>query len=134
MKKTHLIALVAVALAAVVIMSTAGDASVYASFGEAKALAEKGNNKKIHVVGQLAKNNEGEIVGVNPSPDQLSVYFLMVDENNFTQKVYYNEPMPSDLMRSEQVVVIGSYQENLFIADKILLKCPSKYEEHEIKA
>jgi cytochrome c-type biogenesis protein CcmE len=31
------------------------------------------------------------------------------------------------------VVVIGSFHENLFVADKILLKCPSKYQEEEIK-
>jgi cytochrome c-type biogenesis protein CcmE len=41
--------------------------------------------------------------------------------------------MPPDLQRSEQVVVIGSFREDVFVADKILLKCPSKYEEEEIK-
>jgi cytochrome c-type biogenesis protein CcmE len=134
MKKTHILGLVVIALAAVIIVSTAGDASVYVTFDEAKSLAENGNDKKIHVVGQLVKDHSGEVIGVLPSPDKLSVRFLMIDENKKRQEVYYNEPMPSDLLRSEQVVVIGSYREELFVADKILLKCPSKYEEQEIKA
>jgi len=30
-------------------------------------------------------------------------------------------------------VVVGSYRKDVFVADKILLKCPSKYQEEEIK-
>ena len=58
---------------------------------------------------------------------------MMIDNENIEQKIYFNEPMPPDLYRSEQVVVIGSFKEDVFVADKILLKCPSKYQEEEIK-
>jgi cytochrome c-type biogenesis protein CcmE len=133
MKRSHIIGLVIIAAAVGVILSTAGDASSYVSFEEAREMKLAGNAKKIHVVGQLKKNPAGHVVGVRPSSDMLSVSFVMVDQNGFEQAVYYNEPMPSDLMRSEQVVVIGSYKEDMFVADKILLKCPSKYEE-EIKS
>jgi cytochrome c-type biogenesis protein CcmE len=30
-------------------------------------------------------------------------------------------------------VIIGSIQDKRFVADKILMKCPSKYQENEIK-
>ena len=63
----------------------------------------------------------------------LSFSFIMVDQNNLEQEVIYNQPMPMDFLRSEQVVVVGSYKKNKFIADKILMKCPSKYQENEIK-
>ena len=96
-------------------------------------MAGEGNNKKIHVVGQLKKDGDGNITGLQTSDDMLSVSFLMIDNDSTEQKVYYNEPMPLDLQRSEKVVVIGSYRENIFVADKILLKCPSKYQEEEIK-
>ena len=56
----------------------------------------------------------------------------MVDNNNETQKVYYNEPMPPDFIKSEKVVVVGSFKNGVFQAKKILLKCPSKYEEKTI--
>ena len=39
MKKTHIIGIVIIALAIGIIMATAGDASVYVSFKEAKELA-----------------------------------------------------------------------------------------------
>jgi cytochrome c-type biogenesis protein CcmE len=41
--------------------------------------------------------------------------------------------MPPDFLLSEQIVVIGSYNEESFIANEILLKCPSKYTENNIK-
>jgi len=133
MKKSHIFGIIIIAIAVMIIIITAGDASTYVTFTEARKMATEGNNKKIHVVGQLKKDDGGNIIGLQTSEDMLSVSFLMIDNENTEQKVYYNEPMPSDLKRSEQVVVIGSYRENIFVADKILLKCPSKYQEEEIK-
>lgn len=133
MKKSHIIGIVVIAIAVFVIISTAGDASTYVTFDEAKALFESGSEKKVHVVGQLKKDESGEVFGVSPSEDKLTVTFLMVDNNQKTNKVFYNKPMPPDLKQSEQVVVIGSYKEDIFYANQILLKCPSKYEEESLQ-
>ena len=57
----------------------------------------------------------------------------MIDENGTIENVFYGEPMPPDFILSDQIVVIGSYNENNFIAKEILLKCPSKYTEDKIK-
>ena len=132
MKKSSIIGIVVIAVAIGIIISTQSSASSYVSFGEAQEMAESGSSKKIHVVGELKKNPQGQVVGVNPSDDKLSVSFVMLDDNNVEQTVFYNEPMPSDFLRSEKVVVIGSYRNDRFVADKILLKCPSKYEETAI--
>ena len=133
MKKSHILALLVIAVAVSIIVSTAGDASSYVSFSEAQEMAEAGKNQKIHVVGQLKKDHSGEIIGIEPSQDLLSFSFIMIDDDGIEQKVYYREPMPADFKRSEQVVVIGSYrQSDLFVADKILMKCPSKYQEEFI--
>jgi cytochrome c-type biogenesis protein CcmE len=134
MKKSYLIAIVVIAAAIAIIVSTAGDASTYVSFDEAFQLASNGNSKSIHVVGELKKDGAGEIIGLEPGEDKVSFSFLMVDDNGKEQKVFYNEPMPPDFTRSEKVVVIGHYQKDLFIADKILLKCPSKYQEEKLNA
>ena len=133
MKKSHIIGIVVIAIAVFVIISTAGDASTYVNFDEARALFESGNNKKVHVVGQLKKNTDGEIMGIERGEDKLTVTFLMVDNNQNTNKVFYNKPMPPDLKESEQVVVIGQYKEDVFYANQILLKCPSKYEEESLQ-
>jgi len=132
MKKIHIVGIVVIALAIFIIVSTAGDASSYVTFKEAQAYADNGSDKRVHVVGTLKKNEDGEIVGIEPAADQLSFSFMMVDNNQDIQQVYHNEPMPPDFRRSEQVVVIGSYHDDLFVADQILLKCPSKYQEEEI--
>ncbi|MEP2773899.1 MAG: cytochrome c maturation protein CcmE [Fulvivirga sp.] len=134
MKKSHIIGIIIIGIAIAVIISTAGDASTYVTFDEAQEMASSGNSSSIHVVGELKKTRSGEIVGIQPSVDKLSFSFVMVDENQNEQTVFYNEPMPPDFQRSEKVVVIGSYQEDTFIADKILMKCPSKYQENTVKA
>jgi len=133
MKKSHILGIVIIAVAIAIIISTAGDASSYVTFNEAYSMAEKGNDNLIHVVGTLKKDEQGEVIGINPSENKLSFSFIMVDNDLKEQEVFYKEPMPADFFRSEQVVVIGSYHEDLFLADQILLKCPSKYEETEVK-
>lgn len=129
MKKKYIIAIVVIAVAITMIISMAGDASTYVSFGEAKELSEKGFKKSIHVVGELPKTASGEVVGIQESPDKLSFKFEMIDEKGMKQQVLFAEPIPTDFTRSEQVVIVGAYQGDKFIAEKILLKCPSKYQE-----
>ncbi len=132
MKKSHIIGILAIAVAIFIIISTTGDASSYKNFSEAKEMAENGNTSKIHVVGKL-KKVDNQVIGIQESPDKLSFTFTMLDENQLEQRVFYPEPMPTDFLRSEQVVVIGSYRDETFVANKILMKCPSKYKEEEIK-
>ena len=133
MKKSHIIGIVAIAMAMGIILTTAGDASSYVTFEEAKRRGSNGDRSKIHVVGKLKKTESDEDTDIIPSADQLSFTFVMLDENEAEQKVFYPNPIPQDFDRSEQVVVVGFYQKDLFVADKILLKCPSKYQGEEIK-
>ena len=132
MKKSHILVLVVIAAAIAIIVSTAGDASTYVTFDEAQAMWTSGNKKEIHVVGELKKDQSGHIIGIEEGEDKVSFSFVMVDDNGREQKVTYNQPMPADFTRSEKVVVIGSYHDNNFMATKILLKCPSKYQEQNI--
>jgi len=134
MKKSHIFGILVIAIAVMIILSTAGDASTYVTFKQAKDMATDGNNNKIHVVGELTKDPSGKVVGLQNSDDLLSFSFEMKDAENKVQKVYYSEPMPHDFLRSEKIVVVGSYHDDIFIADKILLKCPSKYQETDIKS
>ena len=129
MKTKYIATIVIIAVAITIIISMAGDASSYVTFSEAKELSEKGSTKSIHVVGELPKTASGEVVGIHESPDKLSFKFQMLDENGFRQQVLYANPIPTDFTKSEQVVIVGSYNGENFIAEKILLKCPSKYQE-----
>ena len=132
MKLSHIIAIVVIAAAIAIIIFTAGDASTYVNFDQAYQMASTGNDSQIHVVGQLKKDENGHVVGLENSEDKLSFSFILVDDNKKEQKIIYNEPMPPDFLRSEKVVVIGGYKNNYFIAKKILLKCPSKYQDQKL--
>lgn len=135
MKKGHLIGLGIIAIAIVIIMTSIGDASSYENFNAAWEMKEDGEDKSIHVVGQLKKDATGQVTGLEVREDKTSFTFLLIDNEGTEQKVFYNEPVPADFQRSEQVVVIGSYREKeIFVADKILMKCPSKYQETDVKA
>jgi cytochrome c-type biogenesis protein CcmE len=132
MKKSHILIVIVIAAAIGILLSTAGDASTYVGFGEAYKMASAGNKKDIHVVGQLKKDSFGHVTGIEEGMDKVSFSFIMIDDNGKEQKVSYNQPMPQDFLKSEKVVVIGSYSDDSFIASKILLKCPSKYQEQKV--
>ena len=131
MKTSHIIAIVVIAVAIGIIITSAGDASQYVTFDEAYEISQSGNSNSIHVVGELKRDASGEITGIVPGQDKVSFSFILVDEKSKEEHVQYNQPMPTDFTKSEKVVVVGSYRNGAFIADKILLKCPSKYQEKE---
>jgi len=131
MKPAHIVAIIAIALSIGFIVTAMGDASEYVDFSKAEALAKKGNDKKVHVIGKLPKSSIGKVVGLEYEPKLNPNLFVfeMIDNAGRKDKVYYNDAKPQDFERSEQIVVIGAYNaKGQFVADKILMKCPSKYE------
>ena len=135
MKKGHIIGLCIIAVAIAIIMTSIGDASSYENFDTAWDMKQDGDDKAIHVVGQLKKDAAGQVTGLEVREDKTSFTFMLVDNDGTEQKVFYNEPVPADFQRSESVVVIGSYREKeIFVADKILMKCPSKYQETDVQS
>lgn len=131
MKKIHVFGILVIAVAIGIIISTAGDASTYVDFATAEKMAQEGSNKKIHVVGKLPKDATGQITGMvyNPAIDANRFEFTLVDNNNKARKVIYNDAKPQDFGKAEQVVIIGKIEGEVFKCDKVLLKCPSKYQE-----
>ena len=134
MKKSHIFVIVVIAVAIAIIITSTEDASTYVTFKEAYQLASEGSSKSIHVVGELTRDSTGKVIGITEGSDKVSFSFVMIDEAGKEQQVIYNQPMPQDFTRSEKVVVIGSYKGDSFHAEKILLKCPSKYQEQKLNA
>lgn len=135
MKKTHIFGIIVIAIAIGIIVSTAGDASSYVTFSKAESLTKEGQTDAVHVVGKLTKDATGQITNMvyQPQIDPNRFEFSLVDTDNRTTKVVYNSTKPQDFDRSEQVVVIGTMQGDYFQADKILLKCPSKYQDNKLE-
>ena len=132
MKNLFPIYLIFLSITIIIVISTFADASTYVSFADAKSLYSFGKKSPIHVVGRLIKNEENKVIGIKKSDDNLSFSFEMIDEEGTIENVFYGEPMPPDFILSDQVVVIGSYNDKRFIAKEILLKCPSKYTEDQV--
>lgn len=135
MKLTHILGIIVIAIAIGIIVSTAGDASVYTTFSKAEAMAKDGDADMVHVVGKLPKNSSGKITDMlyNPQIDPNHFEFTLVDNENRPQRVVYSSPKPQDFDRSEQIVVIGAMQGDHFQCSKILLKCPSKYQDGKLE-
>ena len=109
-----------IALSIAAIMGTVADSSTYASFKVAAA----NEGDEYHVVGKYVKDKGIEY---NPQQNANRCVFYLKDNENKEFKVIYNGAKPQDFEMSEQIVVTGKATAGVFIADKILMKCPSKY-------
>lgn len=123
MKKTHIILLVLLAVAFAAIVSSINESSSYATFAE----AQQHSNKTYHVVGKYNKEKGFEY---DPEVNANLFSFYLVDEDGNESKVIYNGTKPQDFEKSEQVVIVGKSQQDYFTARKILMKCPSKYNDN----
>lgn len=135
MKKTHIIGLVVIAIAVAILVSTGTEASTYTDFTDAEMRAKDGDVSQVHVVGKLRKSPSGEIQDIiyNPAIDANHLEFTLTDNKGRSQKVVYNAPKPQDLGKAEQIVIIGNMQGQVFKCEKILLKCPSKYQDGNVE-
>ena len=128
MKRTHIIALVFVAILIGVLTTMLSKGfSRYESF-ESK-YAKQG--KEFTVVGYLNKEKE---IDYKPeiNPNQFSMY--VIDERKIEKLVIVKKAKPRDIEKSEKVVVTGKMNGDVFEANEILMKCPSKYKNREQQA
>lgn len=126
MKKSHIILLLIIMVSVIVLITSLTDASSYETF----AVADKNPDKSYHVVGKLVK---AESMEYDPMIDPNRFTFFMEDNEGTIRKVQYPGPKPQDFERSEQIVLIGQSNKDLFYAEKILTKCPSKYNEETVQ-
>jgi cytochrome c-type biogenesis protein CcmE len=126
MKKTHIILLGVLAISIGVIVAMTGDYTTYGSF----ALSKANPTTTLNVVGHLNKDKE---IIYEPEKNANYFEFTMNDKDGNPQIVYYRGAKPQDFERSEQLVVKGKMDGSKFHAAEILMKCPSKYNDDEIR-
>jgi len=122
MKKYHILLMIVLAIVVSVFISTADSSSEYANFAE----AQKNQETEFTVIGNLSKEKP---INYNPQLNPNLVTFYMTDKQGKELKVVLNSSKPQDMERSEDVVVKGRCKDDVFYANTILLKCPSKYQE-----
>ena len=122
MKKTHIVMLVLIVIAITVLISFTGNLTTY----ETIASAKQKEGKFVNLIAKLDKNQPMEYDAVK-DPNYLS--FTAVDTLGNSVKVVYHNTKPTDMEKSERIVLKGKMNGNYFDCKDILLKCPSKYKD-----
>jgi cytochrome c-type biogenesis protein CcmE len=122
MKKTHIIILVGIAAMIVGLLAYSVDFSTY----DTVASAKQKQGKYVHLIAKLDRSQPVEYDPIK-NPNYLS--FHAVDSLGGQTKVIYRNSKPTDLEKSERIVMKGSMENGHFECKEILLKCPSKYKD-----
>jgi cytochrome c-type biogenesis protein CcmE len=123
MKKFQIVALIAIVAAVAILVSASKEVSTYATFD----MAQNGNRVKI--TGEMAKNKAMEY---RPDIDPNIFKFFLKDSEGVEKQVVLAKAKPQDIERAESIVLTGSLKGDVFYADEILTKCPSKYKNEEL--
>lgn len=91
----------------------------YMNFSQA---AETG--AQAHVVGEWAKEQP-----ITYDRERNVFSFYMKDDQGQVRLVEYYNPKPANFEDAEKLVVDGRVEGDVFVADHILVKCPSKYND-----
>lgn len=94
------------------------NASPYVSVSEAR----KSGATNVHLKGDLVKTS------IKNDIKSRSLHFELKDKNGETMKVVYTGTPPQDMALATEVVAVGSVKGQEFHSEKLLIKCPSKYE------
>lgn len=89
----------------------------YISFAEAKR-----SSGLVQVNGVLADKR----YVLRPAEQYLE--FRLRDSANEVMTVEYHGVIPASFDQATSIVAIGRYQDGRFVADQLLVKCPSKYQ------
>jgi cytochrome c-type biogenesis protein CcmE len=116
---------VAVVIGVLIAVSFSGSTSDYLSIAEVRALGPD-QARDSRVAGEIVSDS------VDWNTRELHLTFQIEDETG-TLPISYHGPQPDMLVDAVEAVVIGKYDttEQVFEAEELLMKCPSKYEEQE---
>ena len=125
MRKSAIIGLITIAICIGFLVSLNADTDSYSNFEQATK-----SQKEEHVMGYWEKS-KGMYYDAAKDPNHFAFY--MKDEEGKVNKVVLNGAKPQDFERSEKLVLIGKMEDNTFYASKILMKCPSKYNDNMVE-
>jgi len=116
---------VAVVIGVLIATSFSGSTSDYMTVAEVKALGPD-QTRDSRVSGEIVPNS------VQYSTGELLLTFQIMD-NTGTLPILYHGPQPDMLVDAVEAVAIGKYDTaaQVFAAEELLMKCPSKYEEKQ---
>jgi cytochrome c-type biogenesis protein CcmE len=120
---------VAIALAIVYLIFTGiqSTATYFLTVDELYAKGETQYNRPVRVSGKV----DGDTVEFNNR--DLILTFDLTSETGKRLHVLFNGPKPDQMRHEADAILEGKYDGEIFIAQSLLLKCPSRYEEGAIE-
>ena len=88
--------------------------------------AKKNQGKFVHII---AKYDPTRPLEFDPAKDPNYTSFYAIDSLGGSTKVVYRKGKPTDIERSERLVMKGKMKAEHFECSEIMLKCPSKYKD-----
>lgn len=89
----------------------------YVSFSEAMKTASR-----VQVAGALVEDSSNYV-----DQDE-KLHFVIYDEVGVEMAVQYSGVKPANFEEATQIVAVGSWRGDVFDAEQLLVKCPSKYQ------
>jgi len=97
---------------------TGGGVTPYVGFSEARAA-----KSSVQVMGEIIPSESNYDIQAG------SFSFFIADSKGDRMKVIYDGTKPGNFDQATSVVCIGRYENEAFHAEKLLIKCPSKYQD-----
>jgi len=120
MRRTALLVISFILVMIIVLVYLYSEGGRYATFQEASHTP-----KTVHVIATVIKAT----IKYNPHENPDLTFFYAVDNEGGEKPVVLMRAPPPDLAFSDKIVLIGKWQDTFFVAQDVLLKCPSKYKE-----
>lgn len=118
MKRRHLMLLIpAIVFGSYCVYAFQDEATPYVSIAESQ---QKTGNVQIKGVLDRSKPFGMQSDG--------NFHFFLTDDEGTTSEVVYHGLKPDEFEKSVHIVAIGKYENGKIESDKLLIKCPSKYE------
>ena len=124
MKKTHIVILIGIVALIGTLLAYSADFSTYDSIASAK----NKEGKFVHIIAKLDKSKPIEF---DPVKNPNFTSFYAIDSLGGVTRVVYNNSKPTDLEKSESIVMKGKMNNGQFECKEIMLKCPSKYKDEK---
>ena len=119
MKPKLIVGIVAIVAFTSLLMYNFGESiSTYTTFDTAKEM------KSAHIPGTWDNTQEYGF-----SKETMQFTFFMKDDAGKVKKVVYPRPKPNNFEEADRLVVIGEMRGEVFYANEMLMKCPSKYND-----
>lgn len=94
------------------------ESSPYVTIREARKLKDDG----LHLAGEIIPGTIRHII------QEKKIYFNLNDQNGEQMTIEYSGMPPTNFSEIKKVVAIGKFEKDHFLAERLLIKCPSKYE------